>query len=174
MMIAKNSWQTPRYQKERCDLCALLPDYLSDGTNGNRIYYRDGAIEQGRAQISWVMEDFLASQRTSKEILQLQSRRLLEQLGRSQQNRLPLLLAPDFALMPVKARQPKTRSHAADGYVVYAMVEGIMPNNNGVGTKILLRNRQELLVLDSTRTLLENLRMTERLAEALKELERLG
>lgn len=170
-MIVKNSWQIPRYKTEGQQICALFPAYLSDGTNGSQLYYMDGSIEQSRARLSWVLEDWLSHWHSSKPLLQRRSRRLLEQLGRSQQNRLPLLLTPDFALMPVKARQPKTRSHAADGYVVYNMVVAVEKNKDGAGSIILLKNGQQLFVLDSLRTLRENLQMMKQLAEAMKKLE---
>ncbi len=166
-MITVNNWQTPRYKTGWRDIWALLPSYLSDGTNGCLTYYIDGLVEQSAARIDWVLGDLLTSLCSNKELLQQQSRALSEQLGQPLQRRLPLLLTKDFCLVPVKARQPLSRNHAADGYVVYAMVEEIKQNPDGAGSLILLKNGQELLVLDKLRTLRDNLRTTAQLMELL-------
>lgn len=164
-ITAKNSWKQPRYRKECNQVCALLPIYLPGDINGAWIYYTDGGMEQSTAQFSWVLNDLLAYQRSSKSFLLQQSCWMLSQLGQPQRRRLPLLLAPEFGLMPVKARQPWSRNHAADGYVVYARIETIWQNPDGTGSVILLKNGQELLVLDSLRTLRENLQMMKQLVE---------
>jgi len=168
MIGGKNGLHVPRYRIEWRDIWALMPIYLSDGTNGSQIYYVDGTIEQSRARLSWVLDDLLACQCSSREILQQQSRRLLERLGQPQQKRLPLLLTPDFALMPVKARSPHSRHHTANGYVVYTMIAAIQENPDGAGSIILLKNGQQLFVLDRVRTLRENMQMMEQLVEARK------
>ncbi len=171
MISERNSWHFSRYKARRCNICALLPVYLPDGTNGSQIYYMDGSVEQSVARVSWVLEDWLSHWHSSKPLLQRQSRRLLEQLGRPQQKRLPLLFAPDFALMPVKARQPQSHSHAADGYVVYNLIATIAKNKEGPGCIIWLKNGQELLALDSLRTLQTNLQMMAQLTKAMKDAE---
>jgi len=174
MISGENGWHVPRYRTEWRDVWALLPVYLPDGTNGTRIYYVNGTIEQSRARLSWVLEDLLARLHSSKEILQQQSHRLLKQIGQSKRRRLPLFLTPDFGLMPVKARQPLSHSHAADGYVVYTMIAAIKERPDGAGSLILFKNGQQLLVLDSPRTLRENMQMMEQLAEAMRKNVHIG
>lgn len=162
---AKHNWQPPRYQKEWFQIYALLPAYLSGGTNGSFLYYADGTVEQENTRLCWVLDKLLGYHYSSKSLLQQQSRFLLEQLGQPSQRRLPLLLTPDFCLVPVKARPPQSRNHGADGYVVHSAVLSVAENDNGAGCVILLKNGQQLFVLDSLRTLRKNLRLAEQLAQ---------
>ncbi len=168
-ITTKNNWKQPRYRTECYQVYALLPIYLSDETNGSQMYYMDGCIELIDKQLNWVLDDWLLPLRSSKSLLWQQSYGMLKQLGQPKRRRLPLLLAPDFALMPVKARQPQNRYHAADGYVVYAMIEKIKKNKDGAGSIILFKNGQQLFVLDSVRTLRENMQMIKQLVEAMKD-----
>jgi len=170
MIPAKNNWQPPRYQKDLPHIYALLPAYLTGGTNGTLLYYADGTVEQEDTRLCWVLDKLLGYRCSSKGLLQQQSRWLLEQLGQPLERRLPLLLAQDFCLVPVRARLPQSRNHAADGYVVHSVVTAVAENDNGPGSVILLKNGQQLLVLDSLRTLRKNLQLTEQLAQKLERL----
>ena len=170
MIPIMNNWQPPRYKAECHNIYALLPTYLSDGTNGTLLYYADGTAEPEDTRLCWVLDDLLGYHYSSKLLLRQQSRWLSEQLGQPLERRMPLLLTPDFCLVPVKVRLPQSRHHGADGYVVHSAIAAVTANNDGPGNIILLKNGQEILVLDSLRTLRKNLRLTEQLAQKLAQL----
>ncbi len=44
--LANITWRLPRYKKDWKSICAMLPVYLQDGTNGTVVYYIDGSTEQ--------------------------------------------------------------------------------------------------------------------------------
>ena len=119
-------WQLPRYRQQWRNICAILPVYLPDGTNGCRIVYDDGTDEHIGARLSWVLDDLLGHRCSSRAVLQKQSQRMSDSAGMAHhQRRLPLLLGDVLCLVPVKARRPYSRSHAADGYVVLSQVKGV-------------------------------------------------
>ena len=170
MISAKHDWQPPRYQKEWCNVYALLPAYLADGTNGTLLYYADGTVEAEQAPLGWVLDDLLGYRCTSKLLLQQQSRFLSERLGQPLERRMPLLLTPDVCLVPVKVRSPQSRHHGADGYVAHSAVTAVEENKDGTGCIMFLKNGQKIFVLDSLRTLQKNLRLTKQLAQKLAQL----
>ena len=94
--IMKNTWSLPRYKREWRDICALLPAYLPDGCNGSMILYEDGGVEEIKASLSWLLDDLLDYLRSSKQLLQRQSRRITAQMGNQRGRRLPLILGKVF------------------------------------------------------------------------------
>lgn len=186
-------WQLPRYKQQWQHICALLPVYLPDGTNGCRIVYDDGSTEQVAARLSWVMDDLLGYRRSSRAILQQQSRQILEQTEpQGRRIRLPLVLSGDFCLVPVRIRRPFSRRHAADGYVVLSQVQGLsdaawhasaagteqqdtikssMKEQYTInhGTELVLTGDSCITVLDRRRTVRENLNLAAALAQAVEQ-----
>ena len=53
--MINSMWRLPRYKTDWRDICALLPAYLSDGTNGSIILYEDGNVEEIKASLSWLL-----------------------------------------------------------------------------------------------------------------------
>ena len=172
--IVKNIWTLPRYKKEWRNICALLPIYLSDGTNGSYILYEDGSIEQVSFRLSWVIDDLLAYWCSNKTLLQEQSCQIAAQLGNRHQRRIPLALREDFCLVPVRARLTSSRNHDANGYVFLNRVKEISQQKEQIGCKISFQSQVELEVLDSMRTLKRNLQLAEKMTEYLRKEESLA
>ena len=141
----------PRYKKDWKKICAILPAYLPDGTNGTEITYLDGTTEYIANRLCWVLDDLLGHLRSSKAILTAQSRRLLGDKAR----RVPLVLYPDFALVPVKGREAIGEYHAVIGYVVLRYIDKIISEEKGCWIQF-----QESIVIqvqERSRTVWENI-----------------
>lgn len=151
------AWQMPRYKTHWRNICAILPVYLSDGSNGSQVLFDAGSVEYVQARLSWVLNDFFSQWCSSKALFLQRSQWILQQLGYPYRRRLPLLVAEDLVLVPVKVRQPLSRNHGADGYVVLSKVIHISAKENG--TAIILKNQNSIQVLDSLRTMRQNLKL---------------
>ena len=167
-MMKTSPWQLPRYQTDWQSICALLPTYLPDGENGSRILFADGSSETVAARLSWVLEDLLRGRRSSKQVLAQQSNLALQKLHEQPRRRLPLLLSADFCLVPVKARQPQSRHHGADGYVVFSAVQKVAAQPDQAGSMLTLAG-SACPVLDTPRTVQANLRLAARLLQTLEQ-----
>lgn len=165
MKSEHSMWQLPRYKIDWRDICAIIPIYLPDGTNGCQIFYADGSMEQITARLSWVLDDLLNYRRSSKAILLQQSRWMMQQLGYRQQRRLPLILEDGFCLVPVKARQTVNHNHAVDGYIVLSKVKRTYQYNND--TNVILKNHHNMIIMDSLRTVRQNLQLAAELERCL-------
>lgn len=140
----------PRYKRDWRQICAILPVYLYDGTNGTAIYYVDGTAEEIPNRLCWVLDDLLGYLRSSKAILTAQSRRLLGNV-----RRMPLVLYPEFILIPVKGREAIGEYHAVIGYVVLRYVENIIAEEKGC--RIQFYGGISIQVLERSRTVWENI-----------------
>ena len=94
-------WTMPRYKREWQNICALLPAYLDDGTNGTVVTYLDGTAEAVAYRLCWVVDDLLLHLHTSREVLTKRSRMYLGKNAR----RVPLIASPQLCLVPVKGRE---------------------------------------------------------------------
>ena len=156
-------WQTPRYKRDWRDICALLPAYLEDGTNGTMVTYLDDTDEAVPYRLQWVLDDLLLFLGTSRELLTKRSR---EYLGK-QAKRVPLLASKDFCLVPVKGREAIGTYDSVGGYVVLGYVEDVIPRDEM--NRIYFTNGKYLTVYDSTRTLWANLNLTKELKAKFEE-----
>ena len=151
--------QPPRYKTGWREICAILPVYLSDGTNGTEITYLDGTVEQIGKRLCWVLDDLLFHLKSSVSVLTRQSRTVFGKNAR----RVPLALKQEFSLVPVKGREPVSRYDAATGYVVLRHVQKLVSEEQGL--RIWFSQTTSVHVLDTPHTLLENLRRTSQLTE---------
>ena len=154
-------WTIPRYKREWQHICALMPAYLEDGTNGTVITYLDNAKEFISYRLQWVLDDLLGYLRTGREVLTGQSRLYLGKQAR----RVPLLASPDFCLVPVKGRETVSRSDTATGYVVLRYVEDVIPCSSG--NRVYFSGGTYITVYDTTRTLWANLNLTKEMKTQL-------
>jgi hypothetical protein len=171
VLLSKMStrWNLPRYKRQWRQICALMPVYLHDGTNGCAIYYEDGSDEYIKARLVWVLNDLLGYFQTNREIMQNQTR---QWLGSKKYRRLPLVVNGDFCLVPVHARKTSSRNHGNGGYVVLRHVQDVAPAEIWLDeawqdeawpvgydcTKVLVRmDGQSIEVGDRIRTLRRNL-----------------
>ena len=154
-------WTMPRYKREWQDICALMPSYLEDGTNGTAITFVDSSKELINYRLQWVLDDLLGYLRTSRDVLTKQSRMYLGKQAR----RVPLLASPQFCLVPVKGRATYNKYELVTGYVVLRHVEDVIPDR---GTnRIYFTGAHYITVLDSTETLWRNLNTAKELKEKL-------
>ena len=151
----------PRYKREWRNICAILPAYLPDGTNGTEITYIDGSVEQVEYRLCWVLDDILGHLKSSKAILEKQSKSILGRNAR----RVPLILCPDFALAPVKGRETVGEHDSTVGYIVLRYVQKIMPV--GAGTKVCFSGEVTVQVLDRPQTLWANIQTTEKINQSM-------
>ncbi len=120
--LANVTWRLPRYKRVWKNICAMLPVYLQDGTNGTVVYYIDGSTEQIGHRLEWVLNDLLKYLCTGKDILQQKANDYMESKnGR----RIPLVVNQEMCLVPVKGRKAFTKNDGASGYVVLEYVESI-------------------------------------------------
>ncbi len=62
-------WKLAYYKENWRNICAILPLYLDDGTNGCVVYYTDGDCETYAHRLVWVVDDLLAYLCTSRKLL---------------------------------------------------------------------------------------------------------
>ena len=141
----------PRYKQDWRQICAILPAYLPDGTNGTEITYLDGTKEYIANRLCWVLDDLLGHLRSSKAILTAQSRRMLGNNVR----RVPLVLCPEFTLVPVKGREAIGEYHAVIGYVVLRYIDKIISEEKGC--RIQFQESTAMQVQERSRTVWENI-----------------
>ena len=154
-------WMIPRYKREWQNICALMPSYLEDGTNGTAIAYIDSSIELISYRLQWVLDDLLGYLRTSRAVLTKESRTYLGKQAR----RVPLLASPQFCLVPVKARTVYNKYEQVTGYVVLRHVEDVIPD--GATNRVYFTGAHYITVLDTTATLWRNLNMAKEMKEKL-------
>lgn len=142
----------PRYQTDWQSICAILPAYLPDGTNGTEVCYLDGTRETVGARLCWVLDDLLGYLRTSQAVLARQSRKLLGARAR----RVPLVLHEQFCLVPVKGRVILGANDSTLGYVVLHHVRQVTPEPDG--TCITFTGGLTVKVRDRGRTVWESVR----------------
>ena len=128
-----------RYCTEWDKICAILPAYLLDGTNGTHIYYIDGTYEILRNRITWVLNDLFEYLLTSKAILEWQS---IRWMGGIDRRRLPLVVNNTFALVPVTCRAAERRNDGTTGYVVLKYIYQVLP---GYAWRSCHRDEEDLL-----------------------------
>ena len=117
----------PRYKTGWRQICAILPAYLPDGTNGTTITYLDDTMEEIPYRLCWVLNDLLGYLKSSTAILIKQSRSLLGRKAR----RVPLVLNRKFCLVPVKGSEVLSRCDGATGYVVLRHVQNLITSETG-------------------------------------------
>ena len=157
--------QPPKYKTHWQDICAILPVYLSDGTNGTEITYLDGTVEQMDKRLCWVLNDLLFRLRSSTSVLMRQSRMVLGKTAR----RVPLVLKKEFSLVPVKGRERIGEYDSQTGYVVLNHVKRLIADNSGV--RICFENNVSVHVLDTSYTLWHNMQIAEAMREKLSAWE---
>ena len=141
----------PRYKQDWRQICAILPAYLPDGTNGTEITYLDGTKEYIANRLCWVLDDLLGHLRSSKAILTAQSRRLLG----DKVYRVPLILCDEFILVPVKGREAIGKYDSLLGYIVLHYVTQLVRDNKK--TIIYFGSVVTVTVYDYLRTVRQNI-----------------
>ena len=141
----------PRYKQDWRQICAILPAYLPDGTNGTEITYLDGTKEYIANRLCWVLDDLLGHLRSSKAILTAQSRRLLG----DKVYRVPLILCDEFILVPVKGREAIGKYDSLLGYIVLHYVTQLVRDNKK--TIIYFGSDATVTVYDYLRTVRQNI-----------------
>jgi len=115
-----------RYCTDWRSICAILPAYLPDGTNGTVVYFIDGSCEAVRHRITWVVDNLLEYMLTSKAILERQS---IRWMGGSNRRRVPLVVDDTFCLVPVTCRVSRRRNDGVTGYVVLRYIQQVLPGH---------------------------------------------
>ncbi len=156
-----NKWTIPRYKREWRSICALLPAYLHDGTNGTMVTYLDGSDEAVGYRIPWVLDDLLGYLRTSRAVLTRQSKAYLGKQAR----RVPLIASEEFSLVPVKGRDELAKGDGTVGYIVMEHVADVIPR--GAVNTVYFQGGAGITVLDTTRTLWGNLNLTKDMKEEI-------
>ena len=141
----------PRYKQDWRQICAILPAYLPDGTNGTEITYLDGTKEYIANRLCWVLDDLLGHLRSSKAILTAQSRRMLG----DKVYRVPLILCDEFILVPVKGREAIGKYDSLLGYIVLHYVTQLVRDNKK--TIIYFGSDVTVTVYDYLRTVRQNI-----------------
>lgn len=149
----------PRYKRDWRQICAILPAYLSDGTNGTEITYLDGTKDYIPNRHCWVLDDLLGYLRSSKAVLTAQSRRLLG----DKVYRVPLILCDEFILVPVKGREAIGKYDSLLGYIVLHHVTQVAPDNKK--TIIYFGSDVTVTVYDYPRTVRQNIERAKRINE---------
>ena len=159
--LIQKSLLPPRYKTHWQQICAVLPVYLPDGTNGTEILYLDGSTEQIPVRLCSVLDDMLFHLRSSVSVLTRQSRTVLGQNAR----RVPLVLKQEFCLVPVKGREKIGRYDAVTGYVVLHHAEQLIQDETGV--YIRFTGGTCVRVYDNLRVLEAKIHSTQKLSGTL-------
>ncbi len=157
-VIGSGQWKLARYKQNWRDICAILPKYLGDGTNGTVIYYTDGSTEVVGRRLVWVLDDLLAYLCTDKRLLHQKAVASLEQ---QESYRVPLVVNRQLCLVPIKGRKRISKYDSQVGYAVLHHIESIQAAADG--TLVQFNSGQSITALDSMRTLKKNLQLTEEL-----------
>ena len=152
-------WIMPRYKREWQNICALLPAYLDDGTNGTVVTYLDGSAEAVAYRLCWVVDDLLLHLHTSREVLTKRSRMYLGKNAR----RVPLIASSQLCLVPVKGREAVGEHDSTVGYIVFRHVQKIMPAYGG--TEVHFSGEGTIQVLDRPQTLWANIQTAEKVKD---------
>ena len=152
-------WQMPRYKQDWQSICALMPMYLEDGTNGTVVTYLDGTAEEVAYRLQWVLDDLLLHLHTNREALIKRSRMYLGSNAR----RVPLVASEDFCLVPVKGREAFMRNDGTTGYVVLAHVADVIPRDKE--NRVYFTGGIYITVYDTTYTLWVNLNLTKEMKQ---------
>ena len=155
-------WTIPRYKRDWQNICALMPSYLEDGTNGTVVTYLDNSTEAVYYRLPWVLDDLLGYLRTSRAVLTKQSRTYLGKQAR----RVPLLASPQFCLVPVKGRDELSKGDGTVGYIVLNHAQDVIPDK-GAGNRVYFSGNTYITVHDTTRTLWANLNLAKDMKEKL-------
>ena len=155
-------WTIPRYKRDWQNICALMPSYLEDGTNGTVVTYLDNSTEAVYYRLPWVLDDLLGYLRTSRAVLAKESKRILGKKAR----RVPLFASPQFCLVPVKGRDELSKGDGTVGYIVLNHAQDVIPDK-GAGNRVYFSGNTYITVHDTTRTLWANLNLAKDMKEKL-------
>lgn len=148
------------------NICMLEPVYLPDGTNGCRVHYDNGTFEDISCRLNLVLDTWAKEELTSVELAKELSRAWLASRVKL---RLPLPFHPDLCLAPVKCRRRQRHNDCASGYVVLHKVRTVNIKAGG-GSYIYFNGRpRPVPVLESRRSILENLAYGRMVAEAYRK-----
>ena len=142
----------PRYKTDWRKICAMLPVYLEDGTNGTVITYLDGTEDAVPNRLCWVLDDLLQYLRSSRAVLAAQSRSVLGKKAR----RVPLMLSREFCLVPVKGREAIGAYDGMVGYILLQHVQNMVQQKGS--TVVQFGDHAAVQVYDQYRTVQANLR----------------
>ena len=156
-------WTMPRYKQEWRNICALLPAYLEDGTNGTVVTYLDSSTEAVAYRLQWVVDDLLLHLHTDRAALIKRSRTYLGRNAR----RVPLIASSELCLVPVKGREALLRNDGSTGYVALDHVADVIPR--GKENRVYFTGGTYITVYDTTRTLWENLNLTKEMKKNMEE-----
>ena len=156
-------WSMPRYKQDWRNICALIPSYLEDGTNGTVVTYQDSSTEAVAYRLQWVLDDLLLHLHTNRAALIKRSRMYLGSNAR----RVPLIAMPELCLVPVKGREALLRNDGTTGYIVLSHVADVIPK--GKENRVYFTSKHCITVYDTTRTLWENLNLTKEMKQNMEE-----
>ena len=128
-----------RYCTDWQQICAILPAYLLDGTNGTHVYYTDGSCDVLANRITWVLDDLFEYMLTSKSIL---ARHSMRWMGGIDRRRVPLVVNDTFCLVPVTCRAAERRNDGTTGYVVLQHIHQVL---DGAAWRSCHRDWEDLL-----------------------------
>lgn len=149
----------PRYKYDWHKICAILPVYLRDGTNGTQIIYDGGTCETVPNRVQWVLDDLLGYLHTSREVLVHQCKQYMSKDAR----RVPLIVSEEFSLMPVKGREELCKGDSTVGYIV---TKKLMYFVSGEGKRMAYFIGGGCVeVLDTQRTLSANMKLIQELRD---------
>lgn len=156
-------WAMPRYKQDWQHICAILPAYLDDGTNGTQITYTDGREETVHYRVPWVLDDLLEYLCSSRSVLTAQSKAYLGKYAR----RVPLIVPHQLTLVPVKGREEHAKGHGTVGYLVLEHIVDVRPSTKNENI-VYFTNHAQVQVLDNTRVLWGNITLSESLKQTME------
>ena len=146
-------------------ICMLEPVYLPDDINGCRVYYDNGTTDDLCCRVNMVLDAWAEHELTSVDL----ARKLSSTwLGSEVKNRFPLPFRPDLCLMPVKCRRRQRHNDCASGYLVLNKVRHVAVKTGGGSYIRFAGNPYPVPVLESRRSILENLTHGRIVAEAYR------
>ena len=151
-----------RYKTAWEEICAIMPAYLDNGTNGTIITSLDGSTEQISRRLDWVVDDLLLHLHTSKAVLVKNSRAYLGKQAR----RVPLVAAQNFCLVPVKGRVAISGYEGLLGYVVMGHVADAI--RSGKQSMVYFNGGGSIAVYDNINVLWSNLNLAKEIKQTME------
>jgi len=126
-------------------MCAILPRYEPDGTNGSDILFEDGKRLTHKRKVRMVIKELAGLYQKDLTLIRGHA---AQELG--QKSMLPIYINPAIVLVPFKTRKPIGKDDGALGYVFESAVLSMDEAN--IGTQIKLKGELLVVVFENIKT----------------------
>lgn len=136
-------------------LCAILPRYEQDGSNGTDILFEDGSRINHKRKVRAVIKELASLYQKDLTLIREHAAKAL-----GQKTMLPISITPGITLVPFKVRKPIGQNDGAIGYVFESAVVKLYKAEKG--SLIKLKGGFEVSVFENIKTANRHIENAER------------